>query len=328
MSNQGLDQRAERVVVVSLMKSGTHLIQELIVALGYGVVGQSRITEDIKPKLDDEVGDRIRLLVAEKSRVDGVDPKQAWESLSWAWQHRLGARLGSLYGMEFLVNQDVEHVAHRTARSRFADTPPNTCWILPRLRLPDVDGAFLNEWRDTGEPRIILMYRDPRDVLVSMINFLQGKTAVGFGRFSNFAVYSKILQSLPDISTRVGYALADPDFPGAGDFLTSLWLLRHPDVCAVSFEELVGARGGGSEDLQQTAIRRVIRFLGCSNADTVPGDRLFNTGSFSFYKGQIGNWRKELSPELQEFVTQHFARELAEYGYSDSATLSVGQVSR
>jgi hypothetical protein len=46
--------KSERVIVVSLMKSGTHLIQELMIALGYGIYGQSRIPAEARPRLSVE----------------------------------------------------------------------------------------------------------------------------------------------------------------------------------------------------------------------------------------------------------------------------------
>ena len=52
---------AERIMIVSLMKSGTHLIQELIVALGYKVYGSSRIPPEIRPVFDRDA----RLKIAE-----------------------------------------------------------------------------------------------------------------------------------------------------------------------------------------------------------------------------------------------------------------------
>ena len=43
--------KEERVILISLQKSGTHLIQELMVHLGYGMWGESKITPEIEPKL-------------------------------------------------------------------------------------------------------------------------------------------------------------------------------------------------------------------------------------------------------------------------------------
>lgn len=53
----------------------------------------------------------------------------------------------------------------------------------------------------------------------------------------------------------MAYALSDDSFPGIDDHRRMRWLLHHPDVCAVSFEELIGADGGGSKEAQMTALR-------------------------------------------------------------------------
>jgi hypothetical protein len=311
--------RASRVLVISLMKSGTHLIQELMVGLGYGIHGQSRIGSEIKPKLDPKTKQSLVHIIFGAHHPSEDQEKlaeEAWEAFGWAWQSRLGTPFLNRYGTEKLHQINLDEALARTAGSRFSETPENICWILPQLDLPRVDGQFLSDWDDTGCPKIIFNYRDPRDVLLSMINFLDGKTAKGIGNFSDFTVFARTLASKPSLSDKLRYALADPSFPGRGDFERSLWLLHHPNVCKVSFEQLIGARGGGSDEEQADAIRQVTDFLGAEITPDEVADRLFNTNSFSFYKGQIGNWRKEMSERDQELCTEFFGPVLKEYGYS------------
>lgn len=316
---------AERVMVVSLMKSGTHLIQELMVALGYGIYGQSRITDDIRPVLDSATKRRMaRMVYDEKAYAEMavrgpevVDRagEEAWEALGWAWQARLGLPLVNRYGLAMTNRGLVDQALRRTSTSSFADTPANVCWILPELDIKKVDGRFLREWVDTGSPRMILMYRDPRDVLLSMVNFLSGKTAQGYGNFSEFAVFNRILEGKCDLAAKLTYAMTDPAFPVNGDHQRALWLLNHPDVCKVSFEELVGSRGGGSDELQQKAVGRVLEFVGADlDAGQVAG-RLYRQDSFSFYKGQIGSWREEFTAEHRELVADRFGEIIRLYGY-------------
>ena len=81
-----------------------------------------------------------------------------------------------------------------------------------------------------------------------MINFLTGKTGNGIGNFSEFQIFSRILDSLPSLDDQLTYALSDPSFPTQGDLGRMFWLLSHPNVCKISFEELIGPHGGGSEE--------------------------------------------------------------------------------
>ncbi|WP_258348090.1 sulfotransferase [Saccharopolyspora gregorii] len=316
---------AERVLIVSLMKSGTHLIQELMVALGYGMYGQSRITDDIRPELSRPARLRAARLVhgAERAaELENADPDvfdqvtgQAWEALGWAWQARLGLPLENRYGATLVNSELVAQARSRSIGSRFSDTPENVCWILPELDIKKIDGNFIQEWADTGEPRIIFMYRDPRDVILSMVNFLSGKTAAGFGNFSEFKVFSAILNSFPTVDEKLEYALSDPAFPCMGDHRRALWLLHHPRVCAVSFEELVGPRGLGTEQRQDAAIRRILDFVGSRSSPAEVAEKIFREDSFSFFKGQIGAWREVFTARHREIAESVLGDVLSSYGY-------------
>jgi hypothetical protein len=316
--------RAERVLVVSLMKSGTHLIQELFVALGYGIYGQSRIPDEIRPLVDKETRLRVARLVYGGDLAEPVtrdEPRfteltdQAWEALGWAWQIRLGLPLENRYGHELTNDALIAKALRRSAASDFADTPAQVCWVLPELDVKRIDGRFVREWSRTGEPRIVFNYRDPRDVLLSMVNFLAGRTGQGFGAFSDFQIFARILESKQSLDEQLTYALTDPSFPGSADFERALWLLNHPNVCKVSFEELVGPEGGGSAEAQARAVARVVGFVGADAADGI-AERLYRRDAFSFYKGQIGAWRDVFTAEHLSLFERRFGDVLSLYGYA------------
>jgi|SRR5579875_2970907 len=319
--------RAERVILISLMKSGTHLLQELMVALGYGMYGQARIAPEIKPVLDTAERWRIARMVCDEATVAGLDAAtqdefiavtdQAWEALAWSWQIRFGMPLKTWYGMELVSTGLIDQALHRTVGSDFAQTPPGVCWVFNEFDIKKVDGHFLHEWADTGEPRIIFNYRDPRDMLLSMVNFLAGRTGKGFSNFDDFHVFSGILRSKPSLNEQLTYALTDRSFPAVGDMERMLWLLHHPNVCKTSFEELVGPPGGGTEQARQDALARILSFLGVTGTtpDEVAG-RLFNREAFSFFRGQIGGWREDFSAQHNKLAEARFGEALALYGYA------------
>ncbi|RFU36340.1 hypothetical protein DZF91_38540 [Actinomadura logoneensis] len=291
-----------------------------MVALGYGIYGQSRIPAEIRPRFDEDTRQAIASAVygdeAAGRLVSDAEAAAAWDAYGWSWQLRFGLPLVNRYGMAKVNSELVETALRRTAGSRFADTPAGVCWVLPEFDIKKLDGAFLQEWEAEGEPRIIFMYRDPRDVALSMVNFLSGKTAQGYGNFSEFQVFNSILAAKDDLEAKLEYALSDPSFPGMGDFERSLWLLHHPNVCKVSFEELVGAKGGGSDSAQKQAIERICNFL------EFDGDRgnlaasLFRKDAFSFFKGQIGSWREVFTPELKPLLENRLGRAVELYGYA------------
>lgn len=317
---------AERVVAVSVMKAGTHLIQELMVTLGYGIYGQTRVTPDIRPRLDTETRLRIASMVYEPEVVAKLqageesvfieETDRAWEALAWSWQIKFGMPLENRYGREVIDTELVRRAHRRTAGSDFADTPTRTCWLFTEFIVERIDGHFLEEWTRTGEPRILFNYRDPRDVILSMVHFLSGETKRGYGNFSEFKIFNRILTSKSTLEERLTYALTDPAFPGYRAFENGLWLLNHPSVCKVSFEELVGGDGGGSAAAQRAAVGRICEFLGVDADHGKVADKLFNRDAFSFFKGQIGGWRKAFTAEHEKLFTDRFGHLLAPYGYA------------
>jgi hypothetical protein len=317
---------AGRVMVVSLMKSGTHLIQELMVALGYKMYGGSRIPAEIRPQFDRETRLKIAEMVYDEdtARLIEKQPDEeftaatdaAWDAYGWAWQVRLGLPLENRYGAELVNRPLVRQALARTVDSGFGETPPGICWIIPELDIKKVDGLFLQDFTKADVPRMILMYRDPRDVVLSMVNFLCGKTVQGFGNYSEFQVFNRILLGKESLAERLTYALNDPSFPIMGDHERALWLFNHPNVCKVAFEDLVGARGGGSDERQLGTVKRVMEFVGASGADPKGlTDGLYRQDSFSFYKGQIGSWREDFSPEHVALADRALGKVIDMYGY-------------
>jgi hypothetical protein len=319
-------------VIVSLMKSGTHLLQELMVALGYKMYGAGvRLRPEILPVLDEATRWRIARLAYDKhalGELETAGPEEfaeatdrAWDALGWSWHIRLAQPLVTWYSREMVDSGFIEQVHRRTVGSDFADTPAGVCWVVNQFDIRQLDGHFLREWSQTGEPKIIFNYRDPRDVLLSMVNFLSDRTGKGFSNYNDFLVFSRILKSKASLEEQLAYALTDPSFPAQRDLAHMIWLLNHPDVCKTSFEELVGPRGGGTAKAQAGALNRVFEFLGVTGTgpDDVSGG-LFNPDVFSFYRGQIGGWREAFTPELERLAEDRLGDLLRLYGYQRAAS--------
>lgn len=318
---------ADRVILVSMMKSGTHLVQGPMASLGYGMHGHVRVTAQTRPLLDRDTRMRVAGMVygtdaaaelASKPEAEFNEAtNQAWQALAWSWQMRFGIPVGTLYSTELVNTGLVEQAYRRTVGSSFAQTPAGICWVLHEFDIKRIDGKFLREWSETGKPRIIFNYRDPRDVMLSLINFLCGNTRQGLSAFNNLTSFSRILMSKPNLDERISYALTDESFPcQASEFRRMQWLLHHPDVHKTRFEDLVGPDGGGSATRQARATAELMSFLGIrdqSREEIVKG--LFNRDSFSFYKGQIGGWQEVFTAEHRRLAEEKFGDVLAQYGY-------------
>jgi hypothetical protein len=192
--------------------------------------------------------------------------------------------------------------------------------VVNQFDIRQLDGHFLDEWSQTGAPKIIFNYRDPRDTVLSMVNFLSDRTGKGFSDYHDLPVFSRILKSKATLEEQLAYALTDPAFPGRRDLGHMVWLLDHPDVCKTSFEELVGPRGGGSAQAQARALDRIFEFLGVSGARSAEvAGSLFNPDVFTFYRGQIGSWREAFTPELRRLADVSLGDLLDLYGYERGA---------
>ena len=318
--------KASHVVVVSLRKSGTHLVREVISALGYAPHGQVFSAPEDQPLLPAQQMWQVLQMVYSAAELDELtgcdDPvlvdqrmKQATAALDESWRIRLAIPLRGPAAYDETIETLAARALSRPAAKRFSDTPENMCWFVHQLPLDRVDESFLREWSDTGEPRIIFNYRDPRDVLLSMVNFLSGLTPGGVGEFAEHHVHSAILRTAGSLGDRLDLALTDPTFPGANAFADALWLLRHPNVCNVSFEELVGPSGGGSPVAQRAAVQRIIDFVGVDTDAKKITEQIFNKNSFTFFKGQIGGWQEHFAPSHVAMFNQRFGETLELYPY-------------
>lgn len=319
---------ASHALVVSLRKSGTHLLKEVMTRFGYSLYGEVSAA-DAQPRPAGETLWRVLTMVydqEELQRITASDDRTAVDTaiaeavaaFYGAWRIRLGIPWRGPAD-EAPPQELVARTLARSSARRFADTPGGVCWFLHQLDPHRVDESFLSEWLDTGSPRILFNYRDPRDVLLSMVNFLSGETGRGVGHFTDHRIYSDILHNAGGFEERLTIALTDPCFPGADAFERGLWLLRHPAVCKVSFEEVVGPRGGGSRERQSAAVARIADFLG---TDGGPGqdpaavaDQLFNDQAYSFHRGRIGTWREHFTPEHEKLFEERYGTVLDAYGY-------------
>lgn len=319
--------KEERVIVISLQKSGTHLIQELMVHLGYGMWGESKITAEIEPKLPPEDKARLRrfALSEEEQKYyerssdhmrDALD-REAWLRVAWSWQMRLQAPVENRYGTHTVHSTQSAYQNTELMRMRFSDTPVNVCWIYHQFNVKTLDGLFVQEWSQTQRPKIILNIRDPRDVMVSFVNYLSGYTGRGYGNFSEFQAISRVLDSFDSFEEKLTYALEDINFPGHGDLRDVYWLFKHPYVCTVRFEELIGPRGGGSREQQIKAVERVLTHLNIDEDPEALAEKVYNPSAFTFHKGKTGSWREHYSAQQYDLFEKRFGEILNLFGYRE-----------
>ncbi len=327
MSKKSIAMKEERVVVISPQKSGTHLIQELMVHLGYSMSGDSRITPDIQPRFTPEDKATLRQFALSDQEQEYYDRSsahmhdaldwEAWLRVARSWQIRLGAPVQNRYGTDITQDMEAAYQSTKLMRMRFAETPANICWIYHQFDVKTVDGLFLREWGETRRPKIILNIRDPRDVMVSFVNYLCGHTGRGFGNFAVYQVMSRTLSKFDSFEDRLTYALEDINFPGHGDLRDLYWLFKHPYVCTVRFEELIGPKGGASHEQQVSAIQRILTHLNVSDDPEELAQKVYNPHAFTFHKGKSGSWRECFTPRQLDLCERRFGEVLDLFAYRE-----------
>jgi hypothetical protein len=160
--------------------------------------------------------------------------------------------------------------------------------------------------------RCLFMIRDPRDVVVSMAFYLSNQR--------RHALHAEFTAK-PEFEDRIKLAvLGSPAgrLKSIGQKLESYAGWLSSDALAVRFEDLVGARGGGTEARQAATLRSIFSYLEIDVRDDEI-DRyarnLFSPLSPTFRKGGIGQWRDYFNDEIEGLYQQETEAWLSVYGY-------------
>lgn len=147
--------------------------------------------------------------------------------------------------------------------------------------------------------KMLYIHRDPKDVLVSLKNYIL--------RFSNHPNH-RLLKSLESEEER--FRLLMNGFnegsnmtlmaPFCEKYFRSIAWKECADVCSVSFENIIGEKGGGHNRSQQKELRKICKFLDIEDSEMSRIQKhIFNTKSETFHKGTIGQWEEEFSEEIK-----------------------------
>jgi len=164
--------------------------------------------------------------------------------------------------------------------------------------------------------KILLMMRDPRDVVLSWADYI--------AREKNHLLYPFFSQTDLDYRISCGIKGVDSDItqtrrqPPIAELISGhmKWKTKG-GAFLVQFEQLIGEKGGGSRNIQLSMIRKLADFFEIDCADPVMEnicDNLFG-GTYTFNSGMIGRWRERFTDEHKALFKEAAGNILIESGY-------------
>ena len=167
--------------------------------------------------------------------------------------------------------------------------------------------------------RMVLIVRDPRDVVVSHAHWVTYRYTRG--RFHPY------FRALPNDDARLMASIRGTPVLADGAQLEDIgvrfrrylmWVEKGAHL--VRFEDLVGVKGGGSREAQARTIMKLARFLEIDLSPDMAeriGSHLFNPHSPTFRRGQIGEWRRRFRAEHKAAFKEVAGDVLLALGYEN-----------
>jgi len=157
--------------------------------------------------------------------------------------------------------------------------------------------------------------RDPRDTVISEAYYITK---------SKKHPFHQLFQSVPAISDRIRLAITGDKASGYPSLLERVepflpWL--QTPVLTVRFEDLVGDAGGGSDEVQEKVVTQIFDLLNLDGVDQIlktirtPRSR---SGSPTFRKGSIQQWKEDFDEDLLQFFVEHAGALPERMGYEPS----------
>jgi len=167
--------------------------------------------------------------------------------------------------------------------------------------------------------RVLLMIRDPRDIAVSVVNYV-------YCMDLSHPLH-RALTKLPDDDARLLFMIEPPEEVTAE--LPDIWKnsglatfmpwIDEPSCLTVRFEDLVGAQGGGNEERQRKIIQAIAVHIGANSSsllvEKIRQDLFGNNRSKTFHKGQIGGWKQHFKSAHKAAFKRHYSHALVRLGY-------------
>ncbi|MDQ2671715.1 MAG: sulfotransferase domain-containing protein [Actinomycetota bacterium] len=298
-----------RIVANSIPKSGTHLLDRLLVLLGFEMVDLG----GVRPHLAKSnyrfplVNKRLKSILGLRGPEDvmGIGPH-----LVEGGRFRPARRLLRGRGEKVTVGVvSPQPIGRRWLTRRLSKVPDGGFVSAHCIYTPQLADLFRQQGMST-----VCILRDPRDVAVSQMHYIK--------QLENHFAHEGYM-ALPSDKERLLLAIRGGELGGRRlqsldeRYRQFLRWERDGGAVVAKFEDLVGTRGGGSAEAQRLAVERVAEHLGVEVDEATMRaveEGLFGAGR-TFRKGQIGGWREEFSAEHARAVEEVLGPLLVELGY-------------
>lgn len=165
----------------------------------------------------------------------------------------------------------------------------------------------------------IFIIRDVRDILVSNYKYLTYK--------DKYHRLHKYFNSLKSDNERLRVLIEGIDIETGvskkketiGEYSERfLGWFKDKTCLVVKFEELIGDAGGGSDQLRNETIDKILDYLSVNlskSAIVSLRKSLFSPNAKTFRKGQIGDWKNHFNEENKKIFKIHAGQLLLDMGY-------------
>jgi Sulfotransferase domain len=298
-----------RIVANSIPKSGTHLLDRLLVLLGFEMVDLG----GVRPHLAKSnyrfplVNKRLKSILGLRGPEDvmGIGPH-----LVEGGRFRPARRLLRGRGEKVTVGVvSPQPIGRRWLTRRLSKVPDGGFVSAHCIYTPQLADLFRQQGMST-----VCILRDPRDVAVSQMHYIK--------QLENHFAHEGYM-ALSSDKERLLLAIRGGELGGRRlqsldeRYRQFLRWERDGGAAVAKFEDLVGTKGGGSAEAQRLAVERVAEHLGVEVDEATMRaveEGLFGAGR-TFRKGQIGGWREEFSAEHARAVEEVLGPLLVELGY-------------
>lgn len=161
--------------------------------------------------------------------------------------------------------------------------------------------------------KLIHLIRDPRDVLLSHLNYIERMDITQKSHKYIMQFDQRIDRLKAMINGKQN--IIEP-FPVVLNKFKP-WINKEEVLC-LRFEDLIGSNGGGNNQNQIEAVKSICEFISIKVEDAVIekiSKGIYSSKSSTFNKGKINNWKQNLNNKEIQWLNSVINQQITDYDY-------------